>query len=130
MTKLSQIWNSLDELHAKGDVGELIALYKKYQEVDLPPTYLVQKARVIQLSEGMEYSVDDAEECLLSAVKIDPMCVDAFMELAFLYDNVYDKPAQALDLFNHAHTLASRMIAEIDFGRANALFQLDRASEV
>jgi tetratricopeptide (TPR) repeat protein len=129
MTSLTNILAVIDEARTRHDAKEMVAIFKKFESIELPPAYLVTKARAIQLSDGAEYTLDVAERCLQQAISLDKNCLEAYVELGYLYDAVYDAPSRGLDVFNQGLEIATSFVAEFDLGRAKALLQIGRVED-
>jgi hypothetical protein len=122
---LSVVNNAL----AEKDANRVAAIYKEYEGIDLPPVLMVSKARAIQLSDGFEYSLKDAERLLRKAIQIDGYCLEAYLELGYLQYSINDNASEALIAFNQGLDRAVKMLADLQLGRAKALFELGAVEE-
>lgn len=94
---------------------------------------LLMLSVAIQLSDCNEYyTLDDARCCLLAAIKKNPCCVDAWIDLGYFYYAVDDKSDHALICFDKAQdiSLSSGLINEkILTGKVCALLDLHRKED-
>ncbi|MFC4161652.1 hypothetical protein [Chitinimonas lacunae] len=116
----------IEEAKATQDANTLTALYKQYEDAELPPHLMVDKARAIQLSDGHEYQLESAEEILQMALENDPGCLEAYVELGYFYYAVNDDPAWAIKVFDCGMSRAKAFATELALGKAKALFELDQ----
>ena len=66
-------------------------------------------------------------DCYTRALQLDPTHVDALVCLADVYDNILDRPAEALPLYTQAFVLGAGR--ESIMGRARTLAELGRKDE-
>ena len=85
------------------DVLKLIEQNKSYETSYL----LTWRGMAIQLSNDDRYSLRDAELAFRKAIRIDPRCVDAMIELAWLYKNVYDDNRKGIYWMKKAQKILS-----------------------
>lgn len=65
----------------------------------------------MQLSE--EASLEEAQEALARAIKLDDTYIDAFIELGWFRLNVLDSPKEAAEAFEQARVIIQQLIGEL-----------------
>lgn len=91
----------------------------------IPPSLLVQKGILIQLSENSSYTTSDVEKAFAEALKIDEDYVEAINELAYFYYAVLDDAAKAKPLFERAYEICKSQMTEAVTGFANCIYETD-----
>lgn len=91
----------------------------------LPPNVLVLKGIFIQVAPDSRHTLDDSEEAFRQALAIDEECVEALLELGWLYQAAYDDSASAKPVFEKAYEISRRQITESLLGMAKCIREID-----
>ena len=129
MSSLLETLKLIDAAKTEGNFEALTALYKKFEHIEFPPGYLVHKAVVIQLSDGNEYTLEDAQACLQKALLLDANCLGAYIELGYFHYAIRNDATQAITHFDEGYLRAKQLLLEIELGRAKTLIDLSRDAE-
>lgn len=78
----------------------------------LGATDLVIKARLIQMTERPDFTLEDAEKCLRDALALEPENPYVLLDLAFFESRVMDRPAEAQPMFAKAMETLSWSVGE------------------
>jgi tetratricopeptide (TPR) repeat protein len=115
----------LDELRARyrkakltKDPNELTRFFKSVEDVSLPTALAIDKSRAIQLSDGNEYTLTDAEDLLRDILEIDPTAIQAYVELGCLLDAIFDRSDEALDVFDRGIEQAEAQLRDLRYEKA------------
>jgi Tfp pilus assembly protein PilF len=81
---------------------------------------MLLKAACIQLSDGTEHTLDDAEQCLRRAVELAPDSSEAACELGWFLLNVRDAATDALPHFEAAVKKSKADLTSIIVGAVSA----------
>lgn len=77
---------------------------------------LLFKAQLIQLSDGAVYSLQDAEDAINEAIKLDSNSVEALIEMGFFKLRVQYAPKVAIEFFKKAKEIIDSCVKELDEG--------------
>ncbi len=97
----------------------LIALEKMLVTWPDHPALLIEKSRLVQLSEYGELT--EAKNALKRAAEFDPSSPSPWIELGFYRLNIDDCPKDAIKKFDHAIQLAMQSLAEAVAGKIGAV---------
>lgn len=86
-------------------------------------------ARLVELQENPDNSLDEVEAALRRAVELDEDSPAGPIELGHFLDAVKDEPQDALDAHTQGVSVARRLLIEGLIGQVNALRQLGRPKE-
>lgn len=103
---------------------ELDRLYEIEKSRPLDVSELVAKGRCLQVSDGDEQTLREAEQTLLQAVRLDPEYVPAMLELGWYYLNVSDNPARAEPWFKKSRELLRDLMTDAVVGEARCAGEL------
>ncbi|BCB27720.1 hypothetical protein SKTS_26060 [Sulfurimicrobium lacus] len=120
MISLTELINRYMTARQTNNPNELTCFFKSIEDVPLPTALAINKARAIQLSDGNEYSLGDAERLLRTIIEIDPAAVPAYIELGCLLDAVLDQSKEAIDVFDRGIEQAQKQLHELNFEKAKA----------
>jgi tetratricopeptide (TPR) repeat protein len=94
---------------------EALDLILQIPEIYLSAEIFIFKGICIQLAQNTNIELAEAELCFKKALEIDPMNIDANLELAWFYFNILDKPQLASYHFNQAiNIIKSKLIIGIE----------------
>jgi tetratricopeptide (TPR) repeat protein len=110
------------------EVLELIDDLEKTSE--LPSNLLVLKGIAIGKAEKTNYRLSDAESAFRKALEIDEECIDALMELGWLYLMTRDDAQTSKSLFDKAFDICRRKLTESVIGIAKSLHETDGKAKV
>lgn len=129
MSKVSELISSVELYKKKGDLEGLVSFYRELENDVLPECLLLDKARIIQLTEGGGYALDDVERVLREVIEMAPDYSVAYMELGYFYDAVMDDARHALDVFSQGVSVAESNLRDLCLGQAKALLGLGQCEE-
>ncbi|MEQ8765076.1 MAG: hypothetical protein RL885_14180 [Planctomycetota bacterium] len=78
----------------------------------LVPTEHVVMGQLIQLCDDPDLPLEDARTCLESALRIDPGCAEAMIELGWFHHNVLDEAEVGAHHFRRAEELLCDRVAK------------------
>ena len=110
--------------------NKLTKFFRSIEATPLPTSIAIDKARAIQLSDGNEYSIKDAEDILRQIIKIDPSAVAAYLELGCLLDAVLERSDEAVEMFNNGINRANALLGELYHEKAKIHLSRGEFSEV
>lgn len=87
---------------------------------------LVLWARLVQLQDETQYSLDDAKRAMQQAIELEGKPLGAAIELGYFLDNIKDNPQTATKSFAHGIATARQLLINGLLGQAKALLQLDK----
>nr|EUJ13243.1 hypothetical protein RSP673_16900 [Ralstonia solanacearum P673] len=90
---------------------------------------MVHKARAIQLSDGVEYSLEDAELALERAIAVDDGYTASYLELGYLNYAVKDDSRKALEIFSIGFEKAKSNMLDMQLGMAKSLVDIGKKDE-
>jgi tetratricopeptide (TPR) repeat protein len=131
MDKLAQIYAHIKQLWEQKDFDGMSGYLWELENsgFELPPALLVDKAKIIQLSDDLHYRLEDAETSLLRAIALEPHNVEAHTELGYFYYAIMAQSDKAIPYFEHAEKDAERALVDAILGKAKALIDLDLFNE-
>ncbi|WP_197339960.1 hypothetical protein [Ralstonia solanacearum] len=129
MNAYREIYQAIKKARDKLDANFLTAIFKKFEGVDLSPDLLVHKARAIQLSDGVEYSLEDAELALERAIAVDDGYTVSYLELGYLNYAVKDDSRKALEIFSIGFEKTKSNMLDMQLGMAKSLVDIGRKDE-
>ena len=90
----------------------------------LTPRDLLLKGRILQLADGGESNLEEAEAALASALEMDEHNIEAMIELGYFYYAVADDTKKAKRLFDRAISLSREMLGDAVLGKGKCLAEL------
>lgn len=123
----SRLWINIEKAWRKknlegGGADEVLEMIAKIPFNERTPRMLTMQGMCILLSEKLEYELSDVEKCYRQAIKIDPMYVDAMIELAYFLDVNMLEPRKALYWFGRAKRVTLYLLKQIENGIKNVEF--------
>ena len=95
----------------------------------LHPKVLVLKYFCMSLMEEDVFTLDDSENVLKQALKLDSDYLPAILEMAYLRLNVLDTPTKAIHLFESATEMLKPLVTEAILGHAQCIAELKGSQE-
>lgn len=116
--ELLEIHDQIRSLRSKGEYGEAFLKIIDYEKSGgaLSAYLLIMKGDLIQLTEDLDFTLQDAVRCYMSAVELEPKNIEAHEELGWLYFNVLGEPESAKNWFERALVLAKERVSKIEEG--------------
>lgn len=129
MISQKEVIERYKETKELNDPNMMTKFFKSIEGTPLPSSLAIDKARAIQLSDGNEYTLSDAEILLSSVIEIDPDATSAYMELGCLVDAAFERTQEAIDIFNSGIAVAKQQITELIYEKAKAQSSLQKYSD-
>jgi tetratricopeptide (TPR) repeat protein len=116
--ELLEIHDQIRSLRSTGKHGEALLKIIDYEKSGgaLSAYLLIMKGDLIQLTDDLDFTLQDAVRCYMSAVELEPKNIEAHEELGWLYFNVLDEPESARNWFERALVLAKERVSKIEEG--------------
>lgn len=125
MQKLERLREKLNSLKREGDPNKLMQFFTELEGDVLPEAFMLDKARAIQVSDGNEYTLEDAERVLLDVIETAPDYPAAYLELGHFYDAAMQRSSEAVDVFQQGIEVLEAGLRDLYLGKAEALIYLD-----
>lgn len=129
MISSAELLRRYKDVSRKKDPNEMARFFKSIEPAPLPTALAIDKARAIQLSDGAEYSLDDAERLLRYVIDADSTAALAYLELGCLLDAVLDRSEEAIDVFGLGIEKAKVQLLDLIYEKAKTEIGLGHYSE-
>jgi hypothetical protein len=114
--KTADLTSSTVDEPALSDSEALSILLDTERTRDLSARELVEKGRLIQLSDGVGFELNDAPAAFKMALGLDPEYVPAILEIGWFTLNVEDDAASASPYFEEGICILDRLLREAKDG--------------
>lgn len=120
MISVVDLFSQYQRAKQSKDPNDLTRFFQSIEGSPLPTGLAIDKARAIQLSDGNEYSLEDAELLLRSIIETEPTSSIAYLELGCLLDGVLDRSSEAIELFDKGIHQVTAQLYDLVYEKAKA----------